>query len=552
MNDKDRPNARSVRRKVLLRIVLLSAALALVAAAPWFSSTPAAAQWETCFTFERGVSPAGSGNITVYPPPNCSNGVQYRYGTLLQITAVPYAGGSFTSWSGDAYGASNPTTVVMYGYRYVVANFSQACYSLARSVSPGGSGSIAASPTPNCANGTQYQPGTVVQLTAHAGPGYNFANWSGSTFGSVNPYQLIMDGPKTAVANFTQPCYELIRDVAPAGGGSIVLAPPPNCPDGRQYRPGTLVYMTAYPGPGYNFASWSGDAGGGVNPYPIMINGPKTVTANFAPYCYDLSWSAAPAGAGSVSVSPGPNCPNGKQYLPNSIVQLSANPNPGYFFNHWSGNAFGTVNPFNIIMDGNKSAVANFDAPIPAISMVSPEMVLVGGPAFILSITGNNLKSGSQIRWNSYTLATQWINDQALEARIPASSITATGIGWVRVVSKDGLLSEPQGVAIGNTQPAPALQRAEPSFLPARGQPGTLRLLGRNFANNAQVYWNNVPLPTSFIKSTELRASAPGAYLAQVSAAQVLIFNPAPGGGQSVAVPVKVLRAVYLPAVRKR
>jgi len=89
MNDKDRTNACTVRREIPLPIALLSAALILIAGTAWFSSTPAAAQWETCYTFNRSVSPAGSGNITVYPPPNCSNGTQYLYGTVLQITAVP-------------------------------------------------------------------------------------------------------------------------------------------------------------------------------------------------------------------------------------------------------------------------------------------------------------------------------------------------------------------------------------------------------------------------------------------------------------------------------
>jgi len=135
---------------------------------------------------------------------------------------------------------------------------------------------------------------------------------------------------------------------------------------------------------------------------------------------------------------------------------------------------------------------------------------------------------------------------------VAANYITLAGIGWVQVVSNEGLLSAPQGIAIGNLQPIPVLQRADPPFLPARGQPGYLRLLGRNFTSDAQVYWNNTLLPAAFIKSTEILAAVPGAYLTQVSTAQVMIFNPAPGGGKSGVLPFNVLRAVYLPIIRKR
>jgi hypothetical protein len=48
-----------------------------------------------------------------------------------------------------------------------------------------------------------YNPGTPVQLTAAAGPGSVFANWSGDLTGNTNPSTLTMDAPKTVTAHFT-------------------------------------------------------------------------------------------------------------------------------------------------------------------------------------------------------------------------------------------------------------------------------------------------------------------------------------------------------------
>jgi len=65
------------------------------------------------------------------------------------------------------------------------------------------------------------------------------------------------------------------------GHGTVTLSP-----SGGTYTSGTTVTLTPVPNPGYGFSSWSGDnagelvdAGGGS--YTIVMNGNKTVTANF-------------------------------------------------------------------------------------------------------------------------------------------------------------------------------------------------------------------------------------------------------------------------------
>ncbi len=47
-------------------------------------------------------------------------------------------------------------------------------------------------------------------------------------------------------------------------------------------------------------------------------------------------------------------------YAPNTTVQLSATPIPGYVFLGWTGDAFGNSNPYNLLMNAHKSVTAVF------------------------------------------------------------------------------------------------------------------------------------------------------------------------------------------------
>ncbi len=68
---------------------------------------------------------------------------------------------------------------------------------------------------------------------------------------------------------------------------------------------------------------------------------------------YELNISTT--GSGSVVKDP-----NQALYEENSIVTLTATPNTGYVFDHWSGDLTGTTNPANITMNSDKNITANF------------------------------------------------------------------------------------------------------------------------------------------------------------------------------------------------
>ncbi len=132
------------------------------------------------------------------------------------------------------------------------------------------------------------------------------------------------------------------------GSGTTTLDP-----DTCAYEPGTEVVLTAYADPGWEFTGWGGSLSGSANPETLIMDGEETVYANFASlYC---SLSVSVVGSGSVIKDP-----DMTMYPIGTEVELTAIPDLGWAFEHWSGNLWGSHNPDTIVMNTNKSVTAHF------------------------------------------------------------------------------------------------------------------------------------------------------------------------------------------------
>jgi len=72
--------------------------------------------------------------------------------------------------------------------------------------------------------------------------------------------------------------YTLTVTISPSGSGTVTRNP-----DLAGYSAGTVVTLTANPGAGYAFSSWSGAVTGTANPTTVTMNSNKSVTATFTP-----------------------------------------------------------------------------------------------------------------------------------------------------------------------------------------------------------------------------------------------------------------------------
>jgi hypothetical protein len=141
-------------------------------------------------------------------------------------------------------------------------------------------------------------------------------------------------------STYLQTCVSIASQITPvAAAGRVDISPVPNCAGGSKYVIGTSLQFSAVANPGYAFSSWSGSASGTNNVVTLTAVAGMTINANFRSECYSLTASGSPASAGSVNVSPAPNCNNATQYSFGTSIQLNAIPAAGYSVIGWSGTA---------------------------------------------------------------------------------------------------------------------------------------------------------------------------------------------------------------------
>ncbi|MGH9439560.1 MAG: FG-GAP repeat domain-containing protein, partial [Terriglobia bacterium] len=81
------------------------------------------------------------------------------------------------------------------------------------------------------------------------------------------------------------------------------------------------------------------------------------------------------------------------------------------------------------------AAQATGSNPVPFVSAISPVSAAPGGTQFTLTVMGAGFISGSTVDWNGAALSTTYVSAVKLTATVPASDITANGVGWITVVS---------------------------------------------------------------------------------------------------------------------
>ena len=148
------------------------------------------------YTLTTTVSPADSGTIN-------PNGGTVDEGQQISVTAAPAAEYVFDKWTGAASGSDKTVSVTMDSDKSVTANFVKKKYALTTSVE--GEGTVSEKVIKQgVANGTDYNSGTVVELTAIPSSGWGFKEWTGDLTGTDNPVQITIDKAKTVKAVFEE------------------------------------------------------------------------------------------------------------------------------------------------------------------------------------------------------------------------------------------------------------------------------------------------------------------------------------------------------------
>jgi uncharacterized repeat protein (TIGR02543 family) len=341
-------------------------------------------------------------------------GGTYAAGTVVQLTVDPAAGWSFAGWSGPDAGdlvntGGGTWSITMDEDKSLTATFTQddgkppvswvswlrpVQYGPVFTVSwmgydPGGSGIQCYDVQYKDGSGSWEDWQTCTTATSasfnYGQPGhlYYFRSRATDNAGNVEAWPGQFD---TWTYVWTQGGYTLAVSVV--GNGSVSKDPNQSI-----YSYGQEVKLTATAGPGWMFDHWSGNLTGSANPATITMNGNKTVTAHFteiAPEWYTLSVNAV--GNGSVSKDP-----DQVVYSYGQDVELTATADPGWTFDHWSGDLTGSANPATITMDGDKTVTAYFTEEVPP-EWYTLSVNVVGNGSVTLNPAGSTYAAGTVVQ----------------------------------------------------------------------------------------------------------------------------------------------------------
>lgn len=239
------------------------------------------------------VARAGGGAGTVTSSPrgiNCGADCNqdYDHGTLVTLTATPSPGSYFVGWSGICTGGGT-CAVTMDAAKTVTANFTpipRSRRTLTVERSGGGQGEVTSSPLGiNCGSDCtqEYEDGMTITLIATPEGLSSFGSWSGCDRATGNECIVTMNVATTVTARFVAP-RTLTVERRGSGSGSVTSTPEgidcgSDCT--ADYSNGSDVVLTATPGEGSTFGSWTGCDEVADDECTVSLTSDATVTAHF-------------------------------------------------------------------------------------------------------------------------------------------------------------------------------------------------------------------------------------------------------------------------------
>ncbi len=220
------------------------------------------------------VDPVGAGATSPPVGPHT-----YDENEVVSVSASANTGFQFDHWSANVADPNNAsTTVTMDEGKTVTAYFTPICYPLTRNHTGEGSDPVA-----NPTNSTgcplnQYTYNQAIDLSgAVPSTGWHISSWTGtSNNGSTASTNSLVMPANSHTASVVYSRNTVTLTINTAGNGTVT--PDPSGP----YLYGDSVQLTADADTGWKFDGWSGDLSGTTNPATIILDGNKTVSAQFS------------------------------------------------------------------------------------------------------------------------------------------------------------------------------------------------------------------------------------------------------------------------------
>ncbi|MDI6791578.1 MAG: fibronectin type III domain-containing protein [bacterium] len=315
--------------------------------------------WKTEYYLTTAVNPPGGGTVTP------SSG-WYESGQSVTLTAVPAPGYTFSGWSGDLSGITNPANLTMSAPKSVTANFNRPPAADAGPDQTVGSG-VLVGLDGSSSSDPDGDPITY-QWTQTSGPAVTLSNSTAQkptftplTSGSCRFQLVVNDGQLNSA-----PDEVIITVTICVGQYTLTVSSAHDSPSPSTgthcYSPGALITasvtspVSGGTGVRHVCTGWTGTgsvpAGGTGTNANFTINQNSTITWHWKTEYY-LTTSVNPAGAGTISPAAG-------WYEDGIVLPVNAIPVAGYAFTEWSGDLSGSNSAASLTMNGPKTITANF------------------------------------------------------------------------------------------------------------------------------------------------------------------------------------------------
>jgi uncharacterized protein (TIGR03437 family) len=201
-----------------------------------------------------------------------------------------------------------------------------------------------------------------------------------------------------------------------------------------------------------------------------------------------------------------------------------------------------SITVFNPAPGGGVSNPISFQvtSPAPAITSLTPSSIPAGGNGFVMTVSGSNFSSTSTVKWADQDRPTVFVDSSTLTATIAATDVAAPGTPQITVSSPPPGGGVSNAVTFTISNPVPVLTSLDPDRIVAGSSDILITVNGSKFVSNSVVRWNGQNRATTVVSATQLKVVFLSGDVANVGQGLVTVFNPAPEGGVSSALPFTI------------
>jgi uncharacterized protein (TIGR03437 family) len=290
--------------------------------------------------------------------------------------------------------------------------------------------------------GTTHQVVAPATQTAANGRVYTFQNWSNQTAATqtVTVNQSMATSGYRLTANFSELSRVVVQS-SPSGltlqvdGANCVTPCNVDRPAGATFQVSAPTQIAMGQGARLDFGSWSD---GGASNHVINVSQSYAVATASYNTSYQLSATSNPANGSAFKFSPSSS---DMFYSQGTQVNVTAVPNPGFKFGHWTGDLSGSYPSGVVTMAAPDSVVAQmgtvpYIAPAGILNGVGQTPSTAVAPGSIISIFGQSLASvvqsgpvnplaqtiaGTTVTVNDLILPLLFVSPTQINAQLPSN-----------------------------------------------------------------------------------------------------------------------------------